>query len=319
MTKQEIDKKYGRQPANDLPLVRKCRMLQSWYRVEECHETECGPWRMGEDCVGSTLLEGEKTRKNFITTCAFDYAQEKVREKRTINSDLTLDEYRLFNNMLSSQPMCFNLFADLRAGIMAGNDDASDALRAMFSESQIGTIERIEVEMMPQPKSEFIGDKTAFDAAILFTGKDGRNGIAAIETKYTDNLGSNRAKDETIKFKLSRELGLFTPAALRVFESEGFNQIARNFLLSVAYGRKFNRPNVISYVLSLDEDDEAKNVVEDLRKMLSPDFRECVRHLSLEDTICRGVTSNRSSEFAIILRKFEKRYLDFTPIRTLVE
>ena len=200
---------YGPQYKGDNDLTRRCRLLQSWYRVEVLGQEECGPWSAGRRVVGNVVVDGERTGANFLSPAAFACAKEKVEEKRS-NPDLTIDEYRLFNNMLSSMPMCFNLFSDLRAGVIAGKPDATAVLRGMFRESPIGTVESVEVEMIPRPTKDYIDDRTAFDAAVLFRDEAGATGIATIETKYTDKLGGNRASRERRKFALAEELGLFT-------------------------------------------------------------------------------------------------------------
>lgn len=52
------------------------------------------------------LVDGKKTGKNFVNEFTFNYAKYRVENKQ---HNETIDEYRLFNNMLSSQPMAFNL------------------------------------------------------------------------------------------------------------------------------------------------------------------------------------------------------------------
>jgi hypothetical protein len=69
------------------------------------------------------------------------------------------------------------------------------------------------------------------DAAILFSDKAKNKYIIAIETKYTDNLGLNLAKDNTLKFKAALESGLFTNDGLTHI-NKGCTQIYRNFLLT---------------------------------------------------------------------------------------
>jgi hypothetical protein len=55
------------------------------------------------------LVGGDKSGSNFVSQAAFRYPLQRARDK-VICSDLTLDEYRLFNNMLSSSrcaSICF--------------------------------------------------------------------------------------------------------------------------------------------------------------------------------------------------------------------
>lgn len=316
---QEIMQKYGPQPKSDSTFTRRCRLLQSWYRVEVKKELQCGAWRKGDSRVGSALVNGRESGANFITKEALAYASAKVKEREDgCNPDLTIDEYRLYNNMLSSQPMCFNLFSDLRAGIVAGSPAAQRVLAAMFLQSGIGTVESVEVEMIPRPTRDYIGDKTAFDAAVLFRGVDGRAGLASIETKYTDHLGANTASDPSLQWRLAEELGLLTAEGRRHYQAaKGFDQIARNLLLTLAFSRVHGRPNAVNYVVALEEDGEAKSAVEALRRRLAEPFRDRIVLCPLQALVCRG-RALADPPIAEVLTKFQRRYLDFGPADELL-
>jgi hypothetical protein len=47
---------------------------------------------------------GEVSGKNFLMKEAFEYAKKRVAKK---SKNETIDGFRLFNNLLSSQPMTF--------------------------------------------------------------------------------------------------------------------------------------------------------------------------------------------------------------------
>ncbi len=314
----EIETRFGPQCKSDSPFMRRCRLLQSWYRIEIQKQKDCGPWNKSGRCVGNALVDGRTTGANFITRQAFAYATSKVAEKRG-NRDLTIDEHRLFNNMLSSQPMCFNLFSDLRAGIHSGSMGAQRTVAAMFSESRIESVESLEVEMIPRPTGDYIGDKTAFDAAILFHDVDGRAGLASIETKYTDHLGTNPAKNTTKQWTLAEELGLFTPEGHQHYRAAiGFDQIARNFLLTLAYARKHAVATWINYVVALEEDKEARDAVNALRSRLAEPFRDRIVLLPLETLVSRGLAV-ADPPIAEVLTEFHRRYLEFSPLDAILK
>ena len=56
------------------------------------------------------IANGENTGRNFVNNFTFEYAKQRIAGKKR---NETIDEYRLFNNLLSSQPMAFNLFCPL--------------------------------------------------------------------------------------------------------------------------------------------------------------------------------------------------------------
>ena len=310
-----IADRYGPFSDRDAPFTRRCRLLQSWYRVEVLGISECGPWQKGARPVGSSLVDGDVTGANLLTPEAFAYAKQRVADKKD-HPDLTIDEFRLFNNMLSSMPMCFNLFADFRAAVHAGCSDATTVLAAIFRSSPIEEIQDVIVEMIPTPVEDYIDDKTAFDAAIFFVDPQGQPGLASIETKYTDKLGKNPAAKQDKKFALARELSLFTNEGFAWHEQNGFDQVARNLLLTLAYAKKHGLVSAINYVLAPEQDSEAPMAVDQLRERLAPDYRDRIKLLTLERVVQRGLSCADGS-FANHLNRFHKRYLDFGQIAHL--
>ncbi len=79
------------------------------------------------------MISGEKIGKNFLDEYIFRYAESKVLEKQ-VNPALTIDEYRLFNNMLSSMPMAFNLFGLIRKFLEDKNMRAYKIIKTVFPE-----------------------------------------------------------------------------------------------------------------------------------------------------------------------------------------
>lgn len=307
--------RYGPLPHDANSLTRRCRLLQGWYRVEVLHIPQCGPWRLAGRLVGSSLVGGEISGKNFISPEALAYARQRVADKKT-NADLTIDEFRLFNNMLSSMPMCFNLFADFRAAVKAGHAAGAKALAAIFASSPIHRVEDVVVEMIPQPADQYIDDKTAWDAAVIYTDAAGRRGLASIETKYTDKLGGNRATREGRKLDLAKRLGVFSPDGLQWHTENGFDQVARNLLLTLAYADKHALAHARNYVLAPRDDDEAPSAVAKLKDRLAPQYKDSIELLPLETVVERGLICADEC-LAGHLRRFHQRYLDFSQIAHL--
>ena len=122
------------QVTSDNLFTAKYRKLQSEYRAEILKEPSGnGPHKNSPDTYGNMLIDGETTGSNFISKAAFHFAKQKVLDKQ-INQCLTIDEYRLFNNMLSSMPMCFNLFSDLRALLLTDPKEVSRIVKLLFNE-----------------------------------------------------------------------------------------------------------------------------------------------------------------------------------------
>ena len=105
-----MDNIYGNQCGSDNAFIRKARLLQSMYRVEIGEEEGFGPTRASKRKYGNMISGGEVSGKNFLMKETFEYAKVRVANKR---ENETIDGFRLFNNLLSSQPMAFNLFHPL--------------------------------------------------------------------------------------------------------------------------------------------------------------------------------------------------------------
>ena len=266
--------------------------------------------------MGSSLCRGDgASGANFISREAFAYAEQRVADKKECR-DLTIDEFRLFNNMLSSMPMCFNLFADFRAAVKAGCASGGAVLAGIFASSPIRCVEDVVVEMIPQPTNQYIDDKTAWDAAVIYTDKAGRRGLVSIETKYTDKLSGDKAAKEGRKMDIAKRLGLFSPKGLRLYRENGFDQVARNLLLTLAYADKHELAYARNYVLAPKDDEEAPAAVDRIRERLATPYKDSIEMLPLETVVERGLAC-ADALFADHLRQFRKRYLDFSQIAHL--
>ena len=165
----------GAQSKSDNKFVAKCRLHQSKYRYKILKEN-CGfgPTENSKSNFGNMLINGEKSGSNFISPVAFKYAIQRTLDK-SINKDLTIDNYRLFNNMLSSMPMCFNLFSELRELLISDKALCSEACKTLFKEiNWISTVEYIGVEFIPTPIEQYTNDKTAFDAVLIVKDENGK-------------------------------------------------------------------------------------------------------------------------------------------------
>ena len=70
--------------------------------------------------------------------------------------------------MLSSQPMCFNLFGPLVGDLSL----ATRCMRALLP-GEVGEVTEVRIEYGPSPADEYLGDRTSFDAFVGYTRPDG--------------------------------------------------------------------------------------------------------------------------------------------------
>lgn len=298
----------GPQNKSDNKFVAKHRLHQSKYRREVLKENfGIGPTANSGNYYGNMLIDGEKSGSNFISTAAFRYATQRTFDKN-INKDLTIDSYRLFNNMLSSMPMCFNLFSDLRELLISDKDSCTKLIKTLFNEVDwISSVEYIGVEFIPTPIEQYTNDKTAFDAIIIVKDADHKKGVLTIETKYTDLLGSNFSKNTDKKNELIEKYKLFSRETITNLKANGYKQIYRNYLLTFAFA-KFNKFNKFcNVIISPSEDELSKEELLELQNSLKRN-KSSIMKIDLEEFIKRGCLTGIGT-LKNVYKQLKERYV----------
>jgi len=300
----------GPQSSSDSKFVRKCRLHQSKYRAEILYETYgFGPTKNSTKRYGNMLVDGEHTGSNFLTETAFQFAKQKALDKQ-INKFLTIDEYRLFNNMLSSMPMCFNLFADLRHMLLEDKKEVSRITKHLFSEIDwIESTNYINVEFIPIPIYEYTNDKSAFDAMIIVEDTDGKKGLISIETKYTDLLGCNSSSDAEVKNELLIKDKIYDEELTEGLRKKGYQQIHRNYLLTYLYAKRNKFNHFVNIVLSPREDHVSQQEIDEMKMHMLKNHDTIIK-ISLENFVDRGIDCGNKA-IGKVMRDFHHRYLNF--------
>ena len=313
--------------------TQKCRELQGKFRERMGEPMGNGPRLNSPNKQINMLVDGNKTGKNFVDKFTYDHAKERAEKKRP---DETIDKYRLFNNMLSSQPMAFNLFCPFMQMIKRGRGEAvTNIFKAIFPDKHIGEVTKVELEFLPEKKEDYLNDRTAMDAIVRYNDTDGKPAFIAIETKYTDVLGENTGSANAYYDKWIKQIGMFNPdteaeliksvetvKAIKAEKDENkkkalkqklksmkiVTQIYRNFLLTECYGivDKFNR--CYSVVLAPAQHPTTEHEVASLKNELKPEYQYKISAISLEDFIDRTLEVCPDEDKAPFLY-FRDRYL----------
>ena len=212
-----------------------CRKLQSIYRYEIGEEIHPYTDRYGNvHYYGNYISNGENPKdgcwKNFLTEFAFNYAKERVNPENKKPYE-TIESDRLFNNLLSSQPMAFNLFCPLRQMREKSPETATKVIKAALPSYSIHEVTDVDLEFIPENYKDLTGDKSAMDAIIRVEDEQGKKGFIAIETKYSENLGTNAAydRDENGQ-KIPRVKTIEAVKKLRCFKPDIEKQIVEGFI-----------------------------------------------------------------------------------------
>ena len=150
------------------------------------------------------------------------------------------------------------------------------------------------------------------DAYIKFQNDKGREYIIAIETKYTDVLGVNEARNCKDQKQMLIDTGLFDTEFEKLL-TEGkvkLTQIYRNLLLTERYRLVEELQDSYSVVISPKEHPSTEEEIESVTKFLKPEYSYKLSAVTLEDFVNTMIHTLPSS-YASVYEKFRKRYLDF--------
>lgn len=215
----------GPQSANDTVPRARMRAHQSWYRARVLGV----PWGFGpRPCEkggvesGSMLTVEDAGRGlNFLTPQLHELARRRLERRGAVEA------YRLTANMLSSQPMCFNLFGYLRLhpGL------ATRVLRAL--DDDVDEVTAVELEH--QPLKIAPGDGTAFDAFIAYRRRGGGHGFFAIETKLTEPFSPRAYEKAAYRQLVEHPQSPWHPEVYDQLTHRAHNQLWRNHMLAFAW------------------------------------------------------------------------------------
>lgn len=220
---------------NESGFIKEYRFHQGWWRTFVLNEPE-GRYT---DANGKTatvcnrINNGEKTIKNFITPEIGEIAKKTV-EKHKNKPKGIIREDRLYDNLLSSQPLAFNFF-----GFLKLNPELALEFIKTFR-PEITEIVDIVFEFAPDSTP----DHSAFDFGFIVRTDAGK-GFWGFECKYTDSFSYKRAKSKVnygdvgdIRYEDYHPIYLSNRQRLpddyfSYVRDKRFNQLFRNELLAL--------------------------------------------------------------------------------------
>ena len=291
-------------PKSDSPRVAKYRQLQSWYR-----EVQLGVEAGGSGtyaALGSYLHADAVAAQrdlNFLHPAAHEHAETRGREVQAEGG--SLDPKRLFHNMLSSMPLCFNLF-----GAMRGEHEAFLPVFRELFDPDATKISEIICEWAPSAPSASLGDRTAFDAVIFYVaGAESR--FVGIETKYTEPF-SAKPYDRPEYRTLTRESDWFVDGAdVELLKSAKSNQLWRNVILAAALDREGSRGQGHVAVVALDDDAGASAALDIVRPQMAPSHADRLMSRTFSEIL--SAVEELAPELSWWAVNFRRRYLLSAP------
>ena len=217
---------------------RRARLHQSQWR--ERHGIEPGIQRAPKDSKKPDRLIGSRIAlsrafdkgENFLTREAREAARNRVTHKEPLQ---TLNSDRLYGDLLSSMPMCFNLFGALYADLAL----ADAAVKTWWPDTP-GSVSAVRFEWSPLrgTPGRFLGNRSAFDVAFELDMGDGTRGVIGVETKYHENCKPEAPPDPSKRLprytQVSKASGAFAAGAVDAFLGTKLQQIWLDHLLALS-------------------------------------------------------------------------------------
>jgi len=171
------------------------------------------------------------TGANFLTDAAREAVRHRLANpepKQTLNVD------RLYADMLSSMPMCFNLFGPVSQDVKAAN-----AAVSRWWPDAPGSVQAVRFEWSPgrQVPGRFLENRSAFDVAFELTLANGASGVIAVETKYHEDCKpESRPNDDRMRRyeHVTSQSGIFRDNALDAVVGTHLQQIWLDHLLALS-------------------------------------------------------------------------------------
>lgn len=207
---------------NEQGLKKILRFHQGWWRAFVLNESQGANPARTEENVCNTILEGKTSKKNLLTPSVTKSVEDTLLERK-IHGAGSFNTDRLYNNLLSSQPLAFNFFGSLKQD----PEFAKRVISAFIPE--ITSVNNVFFEYAPVEK--YTNVNSAFDVVFEIKINDSR-GLLGLECKYTDSFSKEPHQKKEYETYYNSSLNFI--GTYDVLTSSRFNQLFRNQLIAEA-------------------------------------------------------------------------------------
>ena len=298
-----MSQEYGPQYKGDNQFTARMRFHQSWYRANILKlPFGVGPKKNGNK-RGSMLrpVEGEKGR-NFLSPEIFSLAKARVAQKTG-----AVEEYRLYHNMLSSMPMCFNLFGPLKLDL-----DLASKLMSSMIPNEVKEVSDILFEFSPTPRKEYLNDRSAFDVFVEFRTYEDELAFIGIEVKLTEPFSQAKHQNPRYDFWTQQDGTPWLEEFWGLLVEKDVNQLWRNHLLVQALASVQEDRYTKGFFMTIYHhyDKECTDSLEKYFTYLKPGHNPS--HFSLEEIQNLWKPLVENTKYKKWFDDFSLRYLDLT-------
>ena len=313
MEKPSLDlrKKYKTNYRDKSIFATNARLLQSLWREENKIELKR---------TYGNFLDKEQAyaeQRNFLTPKIKKIVEDELslNDKRKGDQKKVIKKDRLYENLLASQPLAFNLFAEL---ITPGYEVANKVFKNLFKYT-IQKITSIEFEISPGRRNKkYTGDRSAFDVFIRYEGLNGK-GFIGIEIKYAETLLDEPATFKERYKKVAELSGKFSEDGVNELCKMpiSLEQIWRDHLLSLSMLPPVNNnfdEGFFVYLFPKENKECLNALVRYFEHLKSKNQDEAGLHILHMDKFVEAIKKETNENWIL---DFEERYLRFDKIEKL--
>lgn len=275
------------------------RLLQSMWRIEQGYDFENYGNFLPVDFA-------KQTGANYLTASIFELVKHEVAHAQ--QEGKVISAPRIWNNLLSSQPLAFNLFGELKLDTSL----ASSLFKSLYPVLDIVTVTNISFEHSPGRRNlKYTGDSSAFDVFIEYTTSNGDHAFFGIEVKYAEHLKDLPSSHKARYEEIATASKIFNLSLLEQLKEKPLQQIWRDHLLTLSLfisNHEYVRGDFL-YVYPA-QNTECTQAISKYQQTFLPHKESYFKPLTIEHIIT--VLKNLSN--AQWIRAFEDRYLNFDKI-----
>jgi hypothetical protein len=209
---------------SDNDFQRRARLLQALWREEKGYPVGLH----NDQPLGSRLAMpfAEETLDNYLTEAIREVVYVEV-QGHPQDAGQLYARPRIFNDLLSSQPLCFNLFGELRI-----TPPLATAVFADLTSRRVGEAEVLRFEYSPGRRNpRYTDDRTASDVFLGYQTPSGKKGGIGIEVKYHESMDDPPARHRERYDEVAAAAGIFREDRLNELHQAPLQQIWRDHLL----------------------------------------------------------------------------------------
>ena len=272
--KSDLNDLIGPRPTKESGFRKRMRFHQGWWRTFVLAESAGQHPSKREQTICNTIRDGRESKLNFLSTNIVAAVQQTITARKSDGKGI-IEEERLHNNLLSSQPLAFNFFGEL----MQDKELACQVLCCFWPE--VTEVRQVIFEYAP--RENYTNDNSAFDVAFEVMAED-KSGLIGLECKYTDSF-STKAYDKPAYRHIFAQSGTTSfSAPYDELKASRFNQLFRNQLMASALVQN-NEYDFVRTGLFFHRDDRKAAETATLFQQMLVDGTTAFKLLSYQDLL----------------------------------